>query len=58
MDGRATAIAAYRQASLAARELDERLRGRREHLARLRKQYEKTEEDLKALQVRRASIAM
>ncbi len=57
MDGRATAIAAYRQASLAARELDERLRGRREHLARLRQQYEKTEEDLKALQVRRASIA-
>lgn len=57
MDGRATAIAAYRQASLAARELDERLRGRREHLARLRKQVEKTEEDLKALQVRRASIA-
>ena len=57
-DGRAVAIAAYRQASLAARELDERLRGRREHLARLRKQYEKTEEDLKALQVRSRSLSV
>ena len=51
-DPRAAALLEYRTALLAARETEGRLQARKEHLAKLRKQFDKTEDDLKALQVR------
>ena len=51
-DARATALADYRRALLAAREGGARLSAAREKLKATNKKYDKTEDDLKALQVR------
>ena len=55
-DPRAAALLEYRTALLAARETEGRLQARKEHLAKLRKQFDKTEDDLKALQVRARAL--
>ncbi len=54
-DPRAAAIEAYKRSLLKLREADAKVRGLRSSTKTLRTEYDKTEDDLKALQVRRGA---